>query len=129
MDVPDHRDHVLRRAVPGILVLPLEISGGVRPGQPHLDIVLGTINTAVLITSSLTMVLAVQGAQTGNRRRLTRFLFLTILLGLVFLTIKGVEYHAKWVEHHVPGPHFDGHPPTGRPNPGGASFSIPSISP
>ena len=40
-----------------------------------------------------------------------------MLLGLVFLGIKGVEYHDKFVEHHVPGPgfHFPGHVP-GHPN-------------
>jgi cytochrome c oxidase subunit 3 len=75
----------------------------------HLDIVLGATNTAVLITSSLTMVLAVQGAQLGNRRRLVRFLLLTIFLALVFLGIKAYEYHHKWVDHLVPGPYFQYH--------------------
>src|SRR5918994_534659 len=36
-------------------------------GSHHLDVVLGTINTAVLLTSSLTMVLSVHAAQTGRR--------------------------------------------------------------
>lgn len=72
----------------------------------HLDIVLGTINTAVLIGSSLTMVLAVHAAQTGHRKGIVRNLLLTILLGTVFLGIKAVEYGHKWHEHHVPGPHF-----------------------
>jgi cytochrome c oxidase subunit III len=75
----------------------------------HLDILLGTINTAVLIGSSLTMVLAVQGAQRGNNKQITRFLALTILLAVVFLGIKAVEYHHKWVDHLVPGPHFAFH--------------------
>lgn len=81
----------------------------------HLDIVLGTINTAVLIASSLTMVLAVHGAQTGHHRQTTRFLSLTILLALVFLGIKAVEYHHKWADHLVPGPDFaySGHHPDG----------------
>src|SRR5919106_5277829 len=37
-------------------------------GSHHLDILLGGINTAVLIGSSLTMALAVHGAQVGERR-------------------------------------------------------------
>ena len=37
-------------------------------GSHELDVRLGTINTAVLITSSLTMALAVHAAQTGQRR-------------------------------------------------------------
>lgn len=73
----------------------------------HLDILLGTINTAVLIGSSLTMVLAVQGAQRGNKKQIIGFLAATILLALVFLGIKAVEYHHKWVDHLVPGPAFD----------------------
>ena len=65
---------------------------------------LGTINTAVLITSSLTMALAVHAAQTGERRRLIVFLIVTMLLGGVFLGIKAFEYYTEFVEHHVPGP-------------------------
>jgi cytochrome c oxidase subunit 3 len=72
----------------------------------ELDVVLGSINTAVLITSSLTMVLAVHAAQMGERRQLMLFLVVTMMLGLVFLGIKGWEYHQKFVEHHVPGPDF-----------------------
>src|SRR3954466_2793017 len=63
----------------------------------ELDIRLGTINTAVLITSSLTMALAVHAAQLGERRVLMMFLALTMLLGTVFLGIKGVEYYEKFV--------------------------------
>ncbi len=72
----------------------------------HLDILLGTINTAVLICSSFTMALAVRGAQLGKRRSLLLFLSLTMLLGVVFLGIKLSEYYVKFVEHLVPGPSF-----------------------
>ena len=72
----------------------------------ELDIVLGTTNTIVLITSSLTMAMAVHSAQLGHRRKLMMFLSLTMLLGLAFLGIKGVEYYHKFVEHHIPGPGF-----------------------
>jgi cytochrome c oxidase subunit 3 len=71
-----------------------------------LDVTLGTINTVVLITSSLTMALAVHSAQTGQRKLIMMFLVATMLLGAVFLGIKGVEYYHKFVEHHVPGPGF-----------------------
>src|SRR6266853_3844190 len=76
----------------------------------ELNLTMGAINTAVLICSSLTMVLAVAAAQMGSRRALVTYLILTILLGSVFLGIKAVEYHEKFVSHHVPGPsfHFDG---------------------
>jgi cytochrome c oxidase subunit III len=75
-------------------------------GSHHLDIMLGGVNTAVLIGSSLTMALAVYSAQVGERQALTRFLLLTILLGLVFLGIKGLEYAHKFEEHLVPGRGF-----------------------
>jgi cytochrome c oxidase subunit 3 len=72
----------------------------------ELDILLGGINTAVLITSSLTMALAVHAAQLGQRQRLMMFLVATMVLGSIFLGIKGVEYYHKFVEHHVPGANF-----------------------
>ena len=75
-------------------------------GSHELDILLGGINTAVLITSSLTMALAVHAAQLGHRRLLMMFLLITMALGSVFLGIKAVEYYHKFVEHHVPGPSF-----------------------
>src|SRR5947199_2964373 len=53
-------------------------------GAHHLDIMLGGINTVVLILSSLTMALAVHAAQTGNKRLLIIFLILTLVLGLAF---------------------------------------------
>jgi len=78
-----------------------------------LDIMFGSINTIVLITSSLTMALAVHAAATDERRRLLGFLALTMLLGAVFLGIKGIEYYQKFEEHHIPGFgfHFEGTAP------------------
>jgi cytochrome c oxidase subunit 3 len=71
-----------------------------------LDYRLGAINTAVLICSSLTMVLAVRAAQLSQRRALVVFLLLTMLLGSAFLGIKVVEYADKFHHHLVPGPTF-----------------------
>jgi cytochrome c oxidase subunit III len=75
-------------------------------GSHELDVMLGTINTAILITSSLTMALAVHAAQTGHRRTLLMFLVATMVLGAAFLGIKSVEYYHKFLEHHIPGPGF-----------------------
>ena len=58
----------------------------------ELDVTLGTINTVVLITSSLTMALAVHAAQLGQRKALMLFLIATMILGGAFLGIKSVEY-------------------------------------
>jgi cytochrome c oxidase subunit 3 len=71
-----------------------------------LDLTLGAVNTVVLITSSLTMALAVHAAGTGQRKLLMLFLVATMVLGAVFLGIKAVEYADKFTHHHVPGPTF-----------------------
>jgi cytochrome c oxidase subunit 3 len=78
-----------------------------------LDIRFGSVNTVVLITSSLTMALAVHAAATGERRKVMQWLVITMLLGAVFLAVKGVEYYQKFEEHHVPGMgfHFEGTAP------------------
>jgi cytochrome c oxidase subunit III len=75
-------------------------------GSRSIDIYLGTINTAVLICSSLTVALGVKAAQLGKRKLLVTLLVITILFGLAFLAIKGVEWYQKFEEHHVPGPSF-----------------------
>jgi cytochrome c oxidase subunit 3 len=72
----------------------------------HLDVRLGTTNTAVLITSSLTMALAVYAAEIGRRRALLWSLAITMVLGLTFLCIKFYEYAHKFHEGLVPGPAF-----------------------
>ena len=71
-----------------------------------LDLFWGATNTVVLITSSLTMALAVAAAQEGNRSKTTMFLLVTMLLGAAFLGVKAVEYMHKFAEHHVPGAGF-----------------------
>ena len=69
----------------------------------------GGINTLVLITSSLTMALAVRTAQLGSRRATLVFLFATMLFGATFLGIKAYEYNAHWHEGLFPGSHFTWH--------------------
>ncbi|MEP6471940.1 MAG: cytochrome c oxidase subunit 3 family protein [Acidobacteriota bacterium] len=72
----------------------------------HLDIALGTLNTAVLIISSLTMAMAVYFAALGRRKAIIGFLVATMALGVTFLGVKGVEYAHKFHDHLVPGPGF-----------------------
>ena len=67
----------------------------------------GAINTVVLIGSSLTMAMSVWSAQVGKKKLVTFFLIATLVLGTVFLGIKAVEYHQKYVEHHIPGLNFN----------------------
>lgn len=75
-------------------------------GSQQMEIKLGALNTAVLICSSLTMVLAVHAAKIGKKNLVVIFLLLTIVLGLAFLGVKAVEYRNHWLHHEVPGPYF-----------------------
>jgi cytochrome c oxidase subunit 3 len=75
-------------------------------GSHELDIVMGGVNTAILISSSLTMALGVWAAQTGRRNQLVGYLTMTLVLGLAFLVVKYFEYKAKFEHHLVPGAHF-----------------------
>ncbi|KAA6457637.1 cytochrome c oxidase subunit 3 family protein [Acidobacteria bacterium AB60] len=75
-------------------------------GSHQLNIFWGTANTAVLITSSFTMAMGVWCAQTRRKGGLVLSLCLTLLLGLVFLGIKSIEYSEKIEKHHVPGFHY-----------------------
>ncbi len=71
-----------------------------------INMSLGATNTAVLICSSLTVVLAVWAAQTARKTLLVSMLILTMVFGVAFLGIKGLEYKDKFEEHHVPGASF-----------------------
>jgi cytochrome c oxidase subunit III len=63
---------------------------------------LAAVNTAVLVTSSLTMALGVHAARRGARRALVGWLGLTVALACAFLAIKAVEYRLDYLEHLVP---------------------------
>jgi cytochrome c oxidase subunit 3 len=70
---------------------------------------IGSINTIVLLVSSLTMVLAVHFAKLGNQRLVVRCLLITAGLGIGFLCLKGFEYFLDYRENLVPGWKFDAH--------------------
>lgn len=67
------------------------------------DVVLGAANTALLLTSSALMAAAVEAAELGARRLAGRLLVGTAALGLVFLVVKGLEYHHEWQAGLFPG--------------------------
>ncbi len=66
----------------------------------ELNVTLGTINTVVLIFSSLTMALAVAASKKGETRKVLIFLGITIFCALAFGVNKYFEYDAKF-SHHV----------------------------
>jgi len=63
---------------------------------------LGTINTAILLTSSLTMALAVRNGWAGHRKIVIRLLWATAALGAAFIAVKGAEYALEWRDGLVP---------------------------
>ena len=74
-------------------------------------LVIGSVNTAVLLTSSATMAWAVYAAKIGQRKLLTILLIATAVLGLVFIGLKGVEYAQEYDERLVPGLNFSSDSP------------------
>ncbi len=72
-------------------------------GSAALNAGIASVNTFLLLTSSLTITLAIRAAYVGNRNGLARNLVLTILLGSAFLGLKAREYHLDYEEGLIPG--------------------------
>jgi len=68
------------------------------PPRSMMGIPLATFNTFALITSSVTMVLALAAIQEGNIAKFQRWLLCTIGGGIIFLCVKAYEYQHKWAE-------------------------------
>lgn len=68
---------------------------------------LGTANTAVLLTSSACMAMAVTSFEAGSRRSAVLWLAGTTALGLAFIVIKAIEYWLEYQEQLVPALNFD----------------------
>ena len=80
---------------------------GFAAASRETHVVIGTANTAILLTSSACVALASACAELGRKRHwIPRLLAAAAALGLAFLALKGVEYHAEWSEHLVPGATF-----------------------
>jgi heme/copper-type cytochrome/quinol oxidase subunit 3 len=67
-----------------------------------LSVPLATLNTVVLISSSVTMVLAWAALKVHNLARYRRYMGLTILCGLAFMVVKAFEYGDKFSHGLVP---------------------------
>jgi cytochrome c oxidase subunit 3 len=72
----------------------------------HTLVLFGTVNTAILLTSSLMVAFAVQAAKENNTRWVFRYLVITVLFGIAFLGVKSVEYYKDISDNLWPGPHF-----------------------
>jgi cytochrome c oxidase subunit 3 len=73
----------------------------------RLNLLIGAINTIVLLTSSLTMALGVFAARTDRQGMLASCLGLTALLGILFMVFKAVEYYSDYRDRLVPVLAFD----------------------
>ena len=72
----------------------------------HTSVFYGTLNTAVLLTSSMTMVLAARAADIKVKAAVVVCLSLTAACGLIFLVVKGFEYKQDIDDGLLPGNHF-----------------------
>jgi len=72
-----------------------------------LDIKMGATNTVILLTSSLSMALAVHFAQLKNRMAQIFCLSTTLLCAFGFLVVKSFEYSHKFHDHLFPGAGFE----------------------
>jgi len=90
-------------------------------GSQSLNYVLGGFNTVILLLSSFTAAMAVHSAQTGNNRKVANYLWLTLILGAVFLFIKWTfEWPPKMEYGAFPGAGFN---PDAHHYPGLAAFA------
>jgi cytochrome c oxidase subunit 3 len=77
----------------------------------ELNVWMGTINTIVLLTSSMTIAMAITALQKGNAKLAITLSWVTILAALGFLVIKYFEWTSKFEHGLFPGmDHFDGLP-------------------
>lgn len=79
---------------------------GFAAGSRHTEIVIGTANTAVLLTSSFLVAWAVEIFSPVTAKIVTWLLIAAACLGLVFIMLKGIEYSREYNEHLVPGIDF-----------------------
>ena len=70
------------------------------------DIVAGTVNTALLLSSSFAVALAFVAATDWRTKLVRPLLLLAAALGIAFLFVKGLEYRNDWIHGLFPGPGF-----------------------
>ncbi|MFT5932966.1 MAG: cytochrome c oxidase subunit 3 [Hydrogenophaga sp.] len=70
----------------------------VEPFQTMGPFWLPTINTALLLTSGITLTIAHHALQAGQRAKTIAFMWMTVILGIVFLTVQGYEYYHAYTD-------------------------------
>lgn len=74
-------------------------------GSAALNVGIASVNTFLLLASSLTITLAIRSCYVGDRKGLLRNLVLTTVLGAAFLGLKAREYYLDYQEGLIPGPY------------------------
>jgi len=93
----------------GYTVLRSEYPRDFAAASHHTEVLIGGINTAILLFSSTLMALAVRVAELRNRKQLIWLLLGTAFFGIIFMVLKGFEYHKDWTDHLVPVFNFQWH--------------------
>ena len=81
-------------------------TAGFVAGARHAEVLFGTVNAAILLTSSVAMTVAERAAEAGFVRLARAMFTATIALGCCFLLVKGLEYRSDLEQHLFPGPRF-----------------------
>jgi cytochrome c oxidase subunit 3 len=80
--------------------------GAFAEASRHTDVLIGSVNTVLLLTSSLCMSLAVRAITGGIPRAAVWWMAATLVLGVAFLGLKGLEYAGDFHKHLVPALNF-----------------------
>lgn len=88
---------------------------GFLEGSREMTLTIGSVNTAVLFTSSLTMSLAIHAISEDKQLRAYGLLILTAVIGLIFIGLKFTEYFLHYQDHKVPGIWFESNKPFAGP--------------
>lgn len=89
--------------VMGLLALRTWETAAFAATSERLSLLAGSINTAVLLTSSLFVAIAAEARAVNNVRLASTMFALAALLGLCFLAVKGYEYRTEYLEGLMPG--------------------------
>ena len=76
---------------------------GFHAAAGHTNLLIGSINTLLLVTSSFLFTRGVQAAERGRNREVFRACLYTVALGLGFLIMKAIEWGLDFHEHLFPG--------------------------
>ncbi len=76
-------------------------AGTIEPFQTMTPFWLPTINTALLLSSGVTLTIAHHALQLGQRKKTIGFMWMTVLLGVIFLFVQGYEYAHAYSEMNL----------------------------